>query len=272
MSDAPALIPDSASTTGRCVVVTRPQPQADAWLVRLQAEGVGAIALPLLHIVPDPALTPALRRTWHTLDQQAMVMFVSPNAVQAFFAHRPQALAWPAGVLAGATGPGTVAALQAAGVTATAIVAPRADSDRFDAETLWTQVLAARHWAGVPVLIVRGESGRDWLADTLRGAGAEVQFQAAYRLCPPRWEADARACLDQVLAAPARHAWLFSSSQAVRYLVEYLERDAAALAAAQVVTALATHPRIAETVRAAGWPRVIAVQPDPAVVARAVSQ
>ena len=78
------------------LLVTRPQPQADAWVARLQALGLAASAFPLLGIdgPSDPA---PVQAAWATLargadDGQrplAMVMFVSPSAVQRFFDCRP---------------------------------------------------------------------------------------------------------------------------------------------------------------------------------------
>ena len=53
------------------------------------------------------------------------------------------------------------------------IVEPPVDSPQFDSDALWP-LLAARDWRGRRVLILRGDGGRDWLADTLRSSGAEV--------------------------------------------------------------------------------------------------
>jgi uroporphyrinogen-III synthase len=264
------------------LVVTRPEPQCSAWVARLQALGQPARALPLLRIETVPEFAATLAAAWDELSaadaapggvRLKLVMFVSPNAVEQFFARRPSGCAWPLDVLAGATGPGTVAALQAHGVPLAAIAAPRADATQFDADTLWQHALAQRAWAGTKVLIVRGEAGRDWLATTLRTHGAEVQMLAAYRQAPPLWDAVAEAQLAAVLAAPQAHGWLFSSSQAVRHLLEHCVPPAGAessadvagnerLAALLAVPVLATHPRIAETAVAAGFRHVNPVRPE----------
>jgi uroporphyrinogen-III synthase len=247
------------------LIVTRPEPQCSVWVARLQALGQPALALPLLRIETVPEFAATLAAAWAELSavgasdsRLKLVMFVSPNAVEQFFARRPPGCAWPLDVLAGATGPGTVAALQAHGVPLVAIAAPRADATQFDADTLWQHALAQRAWAGTRVLIVRGEAGRDWLATTLRTHGAEVQMLAAYRQAPPLWDAAAEAQLAAVLAAPQTHGWLFSSSQAVRHLLEHCTPSAALLA----VPVLATHPRIAETAVAAGFRHVNPVRPE----------
>lgn len=256
------------------LVVTRPEPQCQAWVEQLQALGQPALALPLLRIEAVPEFAAALDAAWASLATQRLVMFVSPNAVERFFARRPAATTWPAGVLAGATGPGTVAALRAQHVPAEAIAAPSPQSAQFDADALWRDALAQRDWSGAQVLVVRGEAGRDWLAQTLREHGAEVRMLAAYRQAAPLWSAPERAALAALLAAPQRHAWLFSSSQAVRHLQSHLQShwqaDPAAWTAARAVPALATHPRIAETVSAAGWLQVRQVRPEIEQVAAAL--
>ena len=73
---------------------------------------------------------------------------------------------------------------------------------------------------------------------------------------PPRLDREARRDLDQVLAAPSRHAWLFSSSEAIANL-----EALAGVAVPAGTRALATHPRIAARARRAGFTEVIEVQP-----------
>lgn len=249
------------------LVVTRPQPQADAWVERLAALGQPALALPLLVIESAPGFAAAVAACWARLEALRLLMFVSPNAVLQFFAARPAGAGWPDGLLAAATGPGTVAALQAAGLAPAQILAPAADAAQFDAETLWREQLAGHDWPGARVAIVRGEVGRDWLAETLRGAGAEVETLAAYRRVAPAWDATARAALQAIAGQPAGHAWLFSSSEAVRHLAALIAAEPG-WAALREAPAIATHPRIAETTRAAGWRTVIPSAPEaPRVVA-----
>ena len=257
---------------GVTVVVTRPQPQADDWVVRLQALGQAAVALPLMRIERVAAFDGAVARTWPALARHRLVMFVSPNAVLAFFAARPAGLCWPDGTLAGATGPGTVAALRAQGVDPACTVSPPPEAARFDAEALWTHALAWRDWAGQSVLVVRGEDGRDWLADTLVRAGATVRCLAAYRRAPPVWPGALGAALAMVAARPAGHVWLFSSSQCIAHLLatDAPSAQAEVRAAVLAVPVLATHPRIAETARRSGFRQVVPVVPDPVAVSQAL--
>ncbi len=228
-------------------IVTRPAAQAVAWVDGLRAAGLDAVALPLIAIGPPADSAPVLA-AWQALPAQALVMFVSANAVEHFFAAAPGP--WPAGPRAASTGPGTTAALRRAGVPAAAIVEPAPDAPSLDSEALWAQ-LAHEDWAGRQALIVRGEEGRDWLADTLRRRGAEVGFVAAYARHAPDFDAAQRALVQSARADAAGHVWLFSSSEAVRHLVQAWPGAAWAGSGA-----IASHPRIAQAAREAGFGRV----------------
>jgi uroporphyrinogen-III synthase len=240
------------------LIVTRPAAQAGAWVMALQALGQDAVALPLIAISP-PADPAPVRLAWQQLPQCSLAMFVSANAVAHFFAAADGQ--WPAGVRAGSTGPGTSAALREAGVPEALLVEPAADAAQFDSEALWAR-LSHEDWCGRHALVVRGEEGRDWLADTLRSRGAEVAFVAAYRRQAPQPGPDGQALLAQALAAPAAHLWLFSSSEAVGHL-----RTLAAAADWRSSRAVASHPRIAQAARDAGFGQVQLAAPSPAAVA-----
>ena len=240
------------------VIVTRPAAQATGWVAALRQLGLDAAALPLIGILPPQDSAP-VTAAWQSLPKLSLVMFVSANAVDHFFAGRPAGTPWPEALPAGSTGPGTSAALRAAGVLR--VEEPSADAVQFDSEALWAR-LAGQAWTGRRVLVVRGEEGRDWLAQTLTEHGAQVDFVAAYRRVPPTLDTAGRALLAQAWAAPARHLWLFSSSEAVAHL--------AALAPGvhwQAARAFASHPRIAEAARRAGFGQVDLVPPSPQAVA-----
>ena len=275
------------------VLVTRPQPQADEWVASLRALGLSAVALPLLGIAPpaDPAPVRAAwadladlagcaagsaargtsqRTSQRTTDHEpsrppALVMFVSPSAVERFFAFKPVGQAWPTGAIAAGTGPGTRRALLAAGVPATAVLSPPEDGARFDSEALWAVLRDRVQWAGRAALIVRGEGGRDWLADTLRQQGAQVHFVEAYRRTVPVLDGPAQAALQQALRQPAACCWLFSSSEAVSHLPAL-----APGADWSQARALATHPRIAAAARRLGVGWIGQVPPHPEAVAQAL--
>lgn len=236
------------------VIVTRPAAQAAQWVQRLRERGVDAVALPLIDIAAPEDLA-AVERAWAQLPQYGLVVFVSPNAAEQFFARRPEGSAWPRHAAAASPGPGTTQALLGLGVPAQAIVEPAADAPQFDSEALW-QRLRERDWTGVHALVVRGDGGRDWLADTLRGHGAQVDFVAAYRRSAPRLSAESLAHLAQAVAQPDQHLWFFSSSEAVDHLAQARPQQDWARA-----RALATHPRIARRARERGFGAVHEARP-----------
>ena len=262
-SPTPAALP--------LVLVTRPQPQADEWVARLQALGVPAVALPLMGIAA-PADEAPVHAAWQSIAQHgatgdalALVMFVSPNAVARFFALRPADAAWPADLLAGGVGPGTRVALLQSGVPDAAVRTPPEAGGQFDSEALWALLQPQADWVGRSVLIVRGEGGRDWLADTLRQHGATVRYVEAYRRTVPVPDAVGRAALQQALSHPAACCWLFSSSEAVGHLPALAPQADWSRA-----RALATHPRIVEAAHKLGIVKVAQVAPSPQAVAEAL--
>ena len=250
------------------VIVTRPQQGARAWVVQLELAGIAAEALPLIEIAALPHTAPP-----QALHGYSACLFVSSHAVEHFFqrntafAQYPRAQAAINNVASDdfaqippdfrfmAPGPGTVAALQSAGIGAAQIDAPAPDAGQFDSEALW-HVVGKRDWHGRRVLIVRGQSagaeglssGRDWIARQWQAAGASVDFAVVYlRRAPALNDAQIqRACA----ASADGSIWLFSSSEAVSNLTRHAAMQNVDWSGAR---ALATHPRIAEAVRAAGW-------------------
>jgi uroporphyrinogen-III synthase len=252
---------------GSRVIVTRPAREAAAWVQSLSQAGLQAVALPLIDILPvdDPG---PVQRAWQEVDSYAAVMFVSANAVTGFFEQKPTVSQWDiaqeaikkiATPRAWATGPGTVQALQQAGVPSGLIDAPPPEIAQFDSEALWQQV-GAQVRAGQRVLIVRGGDGqamraaqgldvgvgRDWLARRLKEVGVVVDFVVVYQRGLPRWGP-----VQRQLAMDAAHdgsVWLFSSSEAVANLCTNLPGQDWSAA-----RAVATHARIARAAKAAGF-------------------
>jgi uroporphyrinogen-III synthase len=249
-----------------CVLVTRPEPQAAQWVAGLQALGVPARALPLIEIAPAPDAD-AVRQAFASLAASgapALVVFVSPNAVERFFDGQPAQAAWPVGVRAACTGPGTAAALARAGVPPAQIVSPMAQAAQFDSEALWSQ-LAGDPWRGERVCIVRGDGGRDWLADQFRAQGAVVEFVQAYHRQPPVWEARQQAWAAAALQSPQHVCWLFSSAEGLDNLAHLLPA-----ADWRCARSMASHPRIARRARELGFGQVQEVRPDLQAVAQHV--
>jgi uroporphyrinogen-III synthase len=249
------------------VVITRPLAQALPLAARVTALGRRVELLPLLEIEPLPqpaALLAALARLTAPVPGYALVAFVSPNAIDAAFAHLRQ---WPDGVTLAVLGEGSRAALAAHGITPerVQIVSP-ADSAHSDSEHL-LQTLDLQALRGKPVLIVRGESGRELMADGLRAAGALVDVVPAYRRSVPRLTPQLAATLRHLLSQ--QNDWIITSSEALRGLCDLLVRldreypgphpDAArqnSVVLMQQQHLIIPHARIAETANNLGFSRL----------------
>jgi uroporphyrinogen-III synthase len=249
------------------VIVTRPLREAQGWVREFSALGLNAVALPLIEIRPANDLAP-LHKAWQKLADYVGVMFVSANAVDGFFASRPaSALSFgSSGAIktrAWATGPGTTAALERAGVAAQCIDAPAADAAQFDSEALWQRVGASVQ-PGQRVLIVRGSDGqnesavqgvgRDWFAKRVGDAGAAVEFVVSYQRARPQLDAAQLQLARE--AAVDGSVWLFSSSEALSYLRMSLPGQDW-----HAARAVATHARIAAAARQAGFGTVLESRP-----------
>jgi uroporphyrinogen-III synthase len=253
------------------IIVTRVQPQAQQWVAQLQQLGFDALALPLIEVRAEADTAP-LVSAWRDLPNYAALMFVSRAAVDYFFKENMALALENKGLDAiktryWATGPGTTQALLAQGLAKTQIDSPAEQAGQFDSEALWARV-QSQIKPGDQVLIVRGDSegdeaqagamrpgvGRDWLAEQLTQAGAQVSFVVAYRRGPPIWTA-----AEQALASASASdgaLWLLSSSEAVAHLKDLLPGQAWACA-----RALATHPRIADAARQQGFGHVAVTRP-----------
>lgn len=254
------------------VLVTRPSHDAAPWVRQLAERGIAAEALPLIEIVPEP-MGGAFLRARQRLGDYAVAMFVSGNAVDGFMdADQALAQTCPAPTAietrAWSPGPGTTAALLAAGWPAKRIDAPADDAPQFDSESLWARV-ATQVQPGTRVLIVRGAgsdgvaAGRDWLVAQLTAAGARVDQVAAYRRLAPTLDVAQRT--RATAAAVDGTLWLFSSSEAIINLRQCLP-DVDWRAA----RALVTHPRIGDAARAAGFGAVHDTRPTLDAVAASI--
>ena len=228
---------------GQKIVVTRPQNQAAGLCERIRAIGGVPVWFPTIHIeaLEDNAeLDAALAK----LDQFDLAIFISSNAVACTWARLPAG--WPQALSAAATGPGTAGALTERGVAS--VIAPPA---QFDSEGLIAELdrlgLAPRN-----VLILKGEGGREWLADTLRARGARVECVASYRRV--RAETDVN-IIGRLVQAKELAGVVVASSEGGDHLMEML--GAHAQVWLMEVPVFVPHARIAERMRAHGLQQVI---------------
>jgi uroporphyrinogen-III synthase len=239
---------------GRTMLVTRPLAQAVSLVRAIEAAGGKASVLPTLDILPV-ADSATLDAALASLSQYNLVVFVSANAVREAIARCSVLGLSGLDVIsqAAAPGPGTAAALVAAG--ARNVVAPPA---RFDSEGLIAE-LAARVVQPTRVLILRGAdeeaagggTGREELARWLREKGASVEVQACYRRVHARLDPSELAAM---IAGRAPDATLVTSSEGGRALVAMLGKQGVSWIAG--VPVFVPHQRIAQAMDMAGFGEV----------------
>lgn len=252
------------------LILTRPEPENQAWMEALQATGFQVVAWPLIDI-ESLGSHPDLKQAWVDLPIFRAAMFVSRAAVLHFFAQRPKDAAWPQQTRVWCTGPGTRKALTAQGIPQACIDAPPADGP-WDTEHLWP-VVQGQVRAQDTILLVRGTDasvspvanpsagllsgvGRDWLAQQVLNQNAQIRGVVAYRRACPRWSLE-RTQQAQI-AAEDGSVWVFSSAQALSHLSQLLP----GLGWHQA-KAVATHPRIAQKAREMGFGQVLTCPPTP---------
>ncbi len=254
------------------VIVTRPRTEAQTWVTQLQAKGFDALALPLIEIVAANDMQ-AIVQARQNASSYAAIMFVSSNAARCFYMKNNSVSGINTSYIAikniaiddpfvvtpryWATGPGTAKALLAEGISADLIDAPENDAAQFDSEALWERVRDQVN-AGDKVLIVRGTTlqssaenkalmnGRPWLAEQLSALGAQVDTVVSYERRAPVFSAQQLGWIEE--ASHDGSVWLFSSSEAIDNLSRtVINTDWSKN------KAIATHPRIAQVARRAGF-------------------
>jgi uroporphyrinogen-III synthase len=204
------------------------------------------VRFPVLAIF-DAADPGPLRNVSARLDEFDVAVFVSPNAVEkalgAITARRP----WPGRVKAAAMGETSARTIARFGVTEIVTPAGRFDSDAL----LDLPDFQAERISGRKVVIFRGDTGREALADGLRARGAQVEYVACYRRGRP--EADP-APLAALLARGELDAITVTSSEGLRNLVEMMGGPVAAQLKATPL--FVAHRRIADEALRMGFSKV----------------
>jgi len=220
---------------GKRILVTRPRELAGELAGLIANAGGEAVIYPAIEILDsrDPGAARALLARAGDFD---LAVFVSPSAARKGLAMHPGP--WPARIAA--VGNGTRRALEERGLRG--VIAPE---ERADSEALLALPELQRA-QGLRVLIVRGEGGRELLAETLAARGAEVSAAECYRRArpsapPPEGALDA-ACV--------------SSGEALDNLVALLGR-----ARLERVPLVVAHERIARRAREHGLEALVLAGP-----------
>lgn len=166
---------------GETILITRPVEQATRLAQLIRDAGGEPILFPAVEIeaLPETAIASFLKR----LEYFDLIVFVSPNAARVAWPHILTNGGIPVQAKVAAVGPGTVAELKKNGVEN--IISPR---EGFDSGALLGE-LSDMRLEGSRVLIVRGQGGREFLAEALRARGATVEYFECYRRVKPARDA-----------------------------------------------------------------------------------
>ncbi len=161
------------------MLVTRPAHQAQRLCELIEVRGGQAVLHPVLEITEpeDPAV---LAHIIERLDDFDIAIFISVNAVHqalnVILAQRPL----PLHLRLATVGLRTAGELGQFGLCAD--ICPH---ERFNSEAL-LELAEMRAVAGKNIVIFRGEGGREFLADTLKQRGANVEYAQVYRRVKPQ--------------------------------------------------------------------------------------
>jgi len=157
-----------AMLKGCGVLVTRPEHQADELAAAIEEAGGEAIRFPVVDI--DPQDSADVNGCLEALPAADITIFISTNAVI-------YGLPYVDGneTTIAAIGPSTKTAIESAGRQVDIFPA-----QGFDSEQLLTEA-GLQDVAGKNIRIIRGDGGRELLAETLRERGATVDYLPVYR-------------------------------------------------------------------------------------------
>jgi uroporphyrinogen-III synthase len=162
------------SLEGVTVVNTRPTHQAEPLCDLIRGAGGAVVEFPVIQIVPVDDVS-ELRLQLERLKAADMAIFISANAVDAAITAMGGEQRWPSNVTIASVGKATAARLASHGLIAE-IVAP----EPCNSEALLSMP-GLMNLTHKKVLIIRGAGGREFLADTLRSRGADVEYIECYR-------------------------------------------------------------------------------------------
>ena len=233
--------------SGWRLLLTRPAEECAALAATLEAQRIHSASLPLLAI-EALAETPQQRTTMLELDRYAAVVVVSKPAarltlklLRRYWPQQPAGQAWFS------VGAATGAILADYGLDVS-WPAVGDDSEALLALPRLADAISAPH---PKVLILRGEGGRELIADTLRARGAHVDSLELYRRYLPDYPRDR---LIKLVRSERLNAMVVSSGQGLQSLRELAGFDWSAL---RELPLFVPSPRVAEMAAALGAKRIV---------------
>ncbi|MBX2870273.1 MAG: uroporphyrinogen-III synthase [Acidiferrobacterales bacterium] len=204
---------NAATLSGSAVIVTRPGARGRELVSELSELGARAMLAEVLIIELLPK-RPELREVISQLEQSTLLVFVSIHAVSAFAeAMSATDRALPAGIQCAAIGAATASALQHHGMQVDFV-----PSEEMNSEAL-LKMFDQTCFAKRPVVIFRGQKGRELLANSFSEWGATViEIECYRRQYKPRDLAEQIAALE----AGERRAVICTSVDLLEALLQSL--------------------------------------------------
>jgi uroporphyrinogen-III synthase len=254
------------------IIVTRAGDTGQSLAVALADAGEECLWLPAFEFGPAPD-EPRVAELLGQLDRYNLAVFVSPAAVKATASRLGKP--WPRGTAIAVVGAGTRRAIRAhiSSASEATLFAPEVgdvESEQGGSEALWRALQPAIVQMS-RVLILRAQQGREWLAERMAAAGARVDALAVYTRRPAPMSSAAQATVRRWQAAQRAAVLVVASSEAVDAVVEQLDALAGA-AWTRSALALASHERIAQRLRAAGFNEVKLVAPEVDAIRKAIAK
>lgn len=241
-----------APLRGRVIAITRPAGQFDPLATLIRRAGGEPLAAPLLEIVPIPDNLALLEAT-SALDSFHYAIFISPNSVMHSLPLLLGDKIWPENIHAASIGPGTARALANAGINRCLLP----EGHQFDSEGLLARPeFQSPNIYNRDVLLLKGEGGRELLADTLRSRGAKVHTVTCYRRRPAE---NLGSSLLAAWKAERLDAILISSSEALVHLFSAL--SSTSIARLKTTPVFVPHPRIAAKAQSLGLNQIVLTLP-----------
>jgi uroporphyrinogen-III synthase len=164
--------------TGRRILVTRPDGQAEELCRLIEAEGGQVLHFPTV-VIGEPEEKAVVEEIIQRLDDFHWAVFVSANAVQRGLQWVLSRRSLPPGIKTAVVGQATAQALTAFGLRPHLCPTSGYNSEALLAMEEW------RSMAGKRVVVFRGDGGRELLAKALVTRGAQVEYAEVYRRCLP---------------------------------------------------------------------------------------
>jgi uroporphyrinogen-III synthase len=202
-----------APLQGQCVLVTRPEHQAQKFIQLLQSLGADTIAFPSIEIHPIVS-SPALEEAAKLFDEAYLVIFISANAVENGVKWLDNSLKSLKNTKIAAIGESTKKALQQHGLKVDFTPERAFNSTAL----LELEAFSCARISGRRILIIKGEGGRKLLQDTLVSRGAIIHLANVYQRRVP--DADIQPLLE--LWSKKHIQWITVTSNAALKNLYYM--------------------------------------------------